>query len=57
MKRIVSVLVIVSFLMVGCTAEEDLTIKFNGTEYRNPEPVPDFNLTDEEGNIVSLSDY
>ena len=57
MNKIVVVLVILSFSMAGCTAEEEPTIKFNGTEYRDPEPVPDFNLTDQNGNNVSLSDY
>ena len=57
MNKFVVVLIVLSFSMAGCTAEDEPTIKFNGTEYRDPEPVPDFNLTDQNGNNVSLSDY
>ena len=46
MNKFVVVLIVLSFSMAGCTAEDEPTIKFNGTEYRDPEPVPDFNLTD-----------
>jgi cytochrome oxidase Cu insertion factor (SCO1/SenC/PrrC family) len=56
MKRILSVLIAISFALSGCTAEEE-KIEFNGTEYHEPVSVPDFTLTDQEGNNVSLSDF
>ena len=57
MHKILTLLVILSFSIAGCTAENESFVKYNGTEYRVPEPVPDFNLTDQNGNNVSLSDY
>ena len=57
MNKILTVFVIFSFSIAGCTAEDDSFVKYNGTEYRVPEPVPDFNLTDQNGNNISLSDY
>ena len=56
MKRILALLIAVSFVLSGCTAEGE-EMKFNGTEYHEPVPVPDFTLTDQNGNNVSLSDY
>ena len=56
MKRILSVLIAISFALSGCTAEEE-KMEFNGTEYHEPVSVPDFTLTDQEGNNVSLSDF
>jgi len=57
MNKILTVFVIFSFSIAGCTAEDESFVKYNGTEYRVPEPVPDFNLTDQNGNNISLSDY
>ena len=57
MKKLVSVLILISFALSGCTAEKQDLVKFHGTEYRDPIPVPDFNLTDQDGNNVSLSDF
>tara|TARA_Y100000589_G_scaffold156632_1_gene149181 strand:+ start:738 stop:1544 length:807 start_codon:yes stop_codon:yes gene_type:complete len=57
MNKVFIALVVLSLSLAGCTAEDEPYIKYNGTEYRVPEPVPDFNLTDQNGNIVSLSDY
>ncbi|MBA46277.1 MAG: hypothetical protein CMB31_06805, partial [Euryarchaeota archaeon] len=55
MKKILIVLIVLSFCLAGCTAEERL--EFNGTEYQDPPSVPDFTLTDQDGNNVSLSDF
>ena len=55
MRKILSMLLVLCFCFAGCTAEEGL--KFNGTEYQDPPSVPDFTLTDQDGNNVSLSDF
>ena len=56
MRRILVLFIAASFVLSGCTAEGE-EMKFNGTEYHEPVPVPDFTLTDQNGNNVSLSDY
>lgn len=56
MKQVLALLLAISFVLTGCTAEVE-ELKFNGTEYHEPVPVPDFTLTDQNGNNVSLSDY
>jgi protein SCO1/2 len=49
--------VIISFAFSGCIGTEEIAVEYNGTEYRNPVEVPDFSLTDQDGNQVNLSDY
>ena len=56
MKQVLALLLAISFVLTGCTAEVE-ELKFNGTEYHEPVPVPDFTVTDQNGNNVSLSDY
>jgi len=57
MNKLLAFMVVLSFTLSGCVAEDTELMKFNGTEYRDPVPVPDFVLTDQDGNNVSLSDY
>tara|TARA_B100001250_G_scaffold106977_1_gene90193 strand:- start:2048 stop:2842 length:795 start_codon:yes stop_codon:yes gene_type:complete len=57
MRKLVTLFVILSFAFSGCTGTEEIGVKYNGTEYRVPVEVPDFSLTDQDGNQVNLSDF
>jgi len=57
MRKLVTLLVIISFAFSGCTGAEEIGVTYNGTEYRNPVEVPNFSLTDQDGNQVNLSDF
>ena len=50
-----AVLVVLCFLLAGCSGSDDLEIF--GTEYRDPPEAPDFTLENQFGNEVSLSDF
>ena len=58
MNKLVTVLIALSFCLVGCTAAstDDDAMEFNGTEYRNPAGMADFTLPDQNGVDVTLSD-
>jgi len=53
------VALMMALTLVGCmgSTEDFHPIEFDGTEYRNPVMAPDFNLTDQNGDSVSLSDF
>ncbi len=58
MRRIVVVVLAGAMLLAGCIGGGDNEdISFNGMEYQPPVNAPDFTLTDQNGNDVSLSDY
>ena len=50
-----SSLVVLCFLLAGCSGSDDLGIL--GTEYREPPEAPDFTLENQHGEDVSLSDF
>ena len=50
-----SSLVVLCFLLAGCSGSGDLEIL--GTEYRDPPEAPDFTLQNQFGEEVSLSDF
>jgi cytochrome oxidase Cu insertion factor (SCO1/SenC/PrrC family) len=58
MRRVVVMVLAGAMLLAGCIGGGDNDdISFNGMEYQPPVNAPDFTLTDQNGNDVSLSDY
>ena len=58
MRRVVVLILAGAMLFTGCIGGGDTEdISFNGMEYQPPVNAPDFTLTDQNGNDVSLSDY
>ena len=50
-----SALVVLCFLLAGCSGSDDLEIL--GTEYRDPPNAPGFTLENQFGEEISLSDF
>ncbi len=57
MRRVVVVLLAGALLLSGCLGGNEEAVTFNGHQYNPPVDAPDFTLTDQDGNDVSLSDY
>ncbi len=57
MRRVVVVLMAGAMLLAGCLGGNEEAISFNGHQYNPPVDAPDFTLTDQDGNDVSLSDF
>ncbi len=56
MSRFLSILLVASLLLSGCVGEAEDELEFNGTEFGNPPLAPDFTLTDQHGDALTLSD-
>ncbi len=50
-----AVLLVLCFLLAGCSGSDDLEIL--GTEYRDPPDAPGFTLENQFGEEISLSDF
>ena len=57
MRRFGIVLVAGAMLLAGCLGGNEEAVSFNGHQYNPPVDAPDFTLTDQDGNDVSLSDF
>ncbi|MBT4058922.1 MAG: SCO family protein [Euryarchaeota archaeon] len=59
MRRIVVMMLAGALMFTGCLGSGDTQedISFNGLEYNPPVQAPDFTLTDQDGNPVSLSEF
>ena len=58
MRRVVVLVLTSALLFAGCFGSgDDVEVSFNGLEYQPPVDAPDFTLTDQNGDDVSLSDY
>jgi protein SCO1/2 len=47
---------VTSLLLSGCVGESEDELEFNGTEFGDPPLAPDFTLTDQHGDALTLSD-
>ncbi|MEO2242625.1 MAG: SCO family protein [Candidatus Poseidoniia archaeon] len=56
MSRLLSILLVTSLLLSGCVGESEDELEFNGTEFGDPPLAPDFTLTDQHGDALTLSD-
>jgi len=56
MSRFLSILLVASLLLSGCVGEAEDELEFNGTEFGDPPLAPDFTLTDQHGDALTLSD-
>ena len=57
-NKIAVVFLTTILLFAGCLGDSEVEdLSFNGLMYQPPVPVPDFNLTDHDGNNVSFSDF
>ena len=56
MSRLLSILLVASLLLSGCVGEAEDELEFNGTEFGDPPLAPDFTLTDQHGDALTLSD-
>ena len=41
----------------GCVSNDEESVELIGTEYKNPPPAPDFMLINQNGEVVTFSDY
>lgn len=57
MRRVVVVLMTGVMLLAGCLGGNEEAVSFNGHQYNPPIDAPDFTLTDQNGNNISLSDF
>lgn len=57
MRRVAVVLIAGAMLLAGCLGDNEEAVSFNGHQYNPPIDAPDFTLTDQDGNDVSLSDF
>ena len=57
-NKIAALFLTTILLFAGCLGDSEVEdLSFNGLMYQPPVPVPDFNLTDHDGNNVSFSDF
>ena len=57
MRKVFVLLMVSGLLLTGCLGGNEEAISFNGHQYNPPVDAPDFTLTDQDGNDVSLSDF
>ena len=57
MRKVTVVLMTGIMLLAGCLGDTEEAVSFNGHQYNPPVDAPDFTLTDQDGNDVSLSDF
>ena len=57
MRRVFVLLMVGVLLLAGCLGGNEEAVSFNGHQYNPPVDAPDFTLTDQDGNDVSLSDF
>ena len=55
MRGALSLVIAALFVSAGCLDSGGIDIK--GTEYRDPPDAPEFNLTNQHGDSVSMADF